>query len=82
MLSSLVLFVLSLFSGGLVILFVFVSLGSIFMKIPPSMSILLLVVVDFSIFIIEGLIRKDFPDAKTGVRVFFDPEERRRIGRN
>lgn len=81
-LASLVLFVLSLFSGGLVILFVFVSLGSIFMKMPLSMSILLLVAVDFSIFIIEGLIRKDFPDAKTGVKVFFDPEERRKIGRN
>ena len=81
-LASLVLFVLSLFSGGLVILFVFTALGLVFTEVSPFVVIVLLVVADFSIFIIEGLIRKDFPDAKTGVRVFFDPEERRKIGRN
>lgn len=35
-----------------------------------------------SLFIVEGLIRKDIPDFKTGVKIFFNKKERRRIGRN
>lgn len=35
-----------------------------------------------SLFIVEGLIRKDIPDFKTGVKFFFNKKERRRIGRN
>lgn len=73
-LASLVLFVLSLFSGGLVILFVFTALGLVFTEISPFVVILLLVIADFSIFIIEGLIRKDLPDAKLALGCFLIPK--------
>ena len=36
----------------------------------------------FPIFIIEGLIRKDFSNFKTGVKIFFNKKEKQKIGRN
>ena len=35
-----------------------------------------------SLFIAESLIRKDIPDFKTGIKIFFNKKERRKIGRN
>ena len=35
-----------------------------------------------SLFIAESLIRKDAPDFKAGVKIFFNKKERRKIGRN
>ena len=41
-----------------------------------------LFVVYASLFVAEGLIRKDIPDFKTGVKIFFSPKNKRQIGRN